>query len=194
MKMQYQVKQLVQDQLIINKSKFISFLFPITSLKEVKNILNKIKEEYSDATHICYSYILDADTFKFYDDGEPSSTAGAPIYQVLKNNNLIYTMCIVIRYFGGIKLGVGGLIKAYTNSALLVLQKANIDIYEELINILVTTSYSCYERLDYFLKSNNIEILKKDFNEQITIECKLNKKNLRLLEDSFANYIKIEIL
>ena len=76
-------------QEVIKKSKFITFLHPVNNQEQIKDILNKYKKEYSDATHICYAYILDENTFKYYDDGEPSNSAGMPIYQVLKNNKII---------------------------------------------------------------------------------------------------------
>lgn len=189
--MKKQIKELVKNELVINKSKFISFLFPVSSLDDAKDKIKEYKKEYSDATHVCYSYILDENTFKFYDDGEPASTAGAPIYQVLKNNDLIYTMCVVVRYFGGTKLGVGGLIKAYTNSALNCLDIATIVDYENLLTCNITTNYSTFERLEYFLKSNSIQIVSKNFDENIKIIILVNKKNLELLQDSFQNSITI---
>ena len=189
--MKLQVKQLTSNELIITKSKFLTYLFPVTSLNEVKEKLNEFKEKYSDATHVCYSYILDENTFKYYDDGEPSSTAGAPIYQVLKNNNLVYTMCVVVRYFGGTKLGVGGLVKAYTNSSLECLNKSELVKYEQLDTYKILIDYSNYERLEYFIKNNNIEVTKKEFNEQVELNIIINKKNLELLQNSFQYYIKL---
>lgn len=189
--MKKQVKELVVNELNITKSKFITFLFPISSLDEIKIKLLEFKSKYKDATHICYSYILDENTFKYYDDGEPNSTAGAPIYQVLKGNNLVYTMCVVIRYFGGTKLGVGGLIKAYSNSCLEALNKADIINHENFDIYLITTDYHNYDKLDYFLKNNNIEILSKEFDEKIYLKLKLNKKSLEQLQDSFSLNTKI---
>ena len=161
-------------------------------MEEVKEKLNVYKEKYNDATHICYAYILDENTFKYYDDGEPASTAGAPIYQALKNNNLIYTMCVVIRYFGGTKLGVGGLIKAYTNSCLKCLDAANLITYEQLVTYVITTSYSNYEKLEYFLKTNSINVLSKEFDEDITLTISLNEEKYNILNDQFYNFIKIK--
>lgn len=189
--MEKQVKKLVINELIITKSKFITYLFPVTSLEETKEKLNEFKDKYKDATHICYSYILDKNTFKYYDDGEPSSTAGAPIYQVLNGNNLVYTMCVVIRYFGGTKLGVGGLVKAYSNSCIEALNNAIIIDYEVFDNYSIITQYSSFDKLEYFLKNNNIQIIKKEFDEQVTVQVKLNKKSLELLQDSFSYSIKI---
>lgn len=192
--MKQQVKESVYNEIIISKSKFLSFLFPISSLEEIKIKLNEFKEKYKDATHVCYSYILDENTFKYYDDGEPSSTAGAPIYQVLKNNNLVYTMCVVIRYFGGTKLGVGGLVKAYTNSCLECYKKATIVDYEKLDSYTISTSYSNYEKLEYFLLTNNILISSKDFNDTITLIISTNDKNISLLENTFNKFITIKKL
>lgn len=189
--MKKQVKNLVTNEIVITKSKFITFLMPVNSLEETKQIIKEYKEKYKDATHVCYSYILDENTFKYYDDGEPSSTAGAPIYQVLKSNDLVYTLCIVVRYFGGIKLGVGGLIKAYTNSVLECLNKATQKPYEKLFKYGLICSYSIYEKLEYILRQNNIQIIDKSFDEKIEIIILSNKKDLALLQDQFQNNIKI---
>lgn len=188
--MNKQVKELVKSEISINKSKFISFLFPVSSLEEIKIKLNEFKTLYKDSTHICYSYILDENTFKYYDDGEPSSTAGAPIYQVLKNNNLIYTMCVVIRYYGGIKLGVGGLIKAYTNSCLECLKIASISDYEELETCSFTVDYANYEKIEYYLKNNDIQIINKSFEDEVTLTIRIKKGSINNLKNTFFNHIK----
>lgn len=192
--MKKQVKELTINEISINKSKFITYIFPVSSLEEIKEKLYQFKEEYKDATHICYSYILDENTFKYYDDGEPSSTAGAPIYQVLKGHNLIYSMCVVIRYFGGVKLGVGGLVRAYSNSCIEVLKKSIIIDYQKLDNYLIIVDYSHFSKLEYFLHTNNIEITNKEFKEKVSIYIKTNKKNLKLLKDSFSNIISVKEL
>ena len=189
--MKQQVKELVTNEITISKSKFITYLFPVSSLDQIKEILAKFKEEFKDATHICYSYILDENTFKYYDDGEPSSTAGAPIYQVLNGNDLIYTMCVVVRYFGGTKLGVGGLVKAYSNSCINALNKAIVEDYEVFDTYKITLTYPLYDKLEYFLKTNNISVIDKEFAEKITITVKVNKKSLELIQDSFSYNIKV---
>ena len=97
---------------IIKYSKFISFIFRVYSKNEVNDYIDKIKKEYPNATHYCYGYVIDND-IKSSDDGEPSRTAGAPILNQITGNNLNYTLIIVVRYFGGIKLGVGPLTRAY---------------------------------------------------------------------------------
>ena len=111
----YSIKEKEVTLTEINKSKFYGIIIPINNIEEIPNILNNIKNEYKDATHYCYAYILD-NIKRFNDDGEPGGTAGMPILNVLENNNLNHLLAVVVRYFGGIKLGAGGLVRAYTNS------------------------------------------------------------------------------
>lgn len=190
--MKMQVKELTYNELLITKSKFLTYLIPISNLDEAKDIVDFYNKKYSDATHVCFAYILDENTFKYYDDGEPASTAGAPIYQTLKNNNLIYTLCIVIRYFGGTKLGVGGLIKAYTNSCLECLNKATVIPYQILEKYTLKTSYSTYDTLEYFLKTNNISPISKSFENDVVVNLSLSDNQLNLLRETFQNRIDIK--
>ncbi len=190
--MSKQVKDLTYNELIITKSKFLTYLFPISSLEETKKKINEFKEKYNDATHVCFAYILDENTFKYYDDGEPASTAGAPIYQALKNNDLIYTMCVVIRYFGGTKLGVGGLIKAYTNSCLECLKSAIVVPYEVLLQYEIKVDYSNYEKLEYYLKTNDIKIIDKNFDDTISLTINIEEEKLNSLKENFYNCIKLK--
>ena len=121
----YSIKDNIDNTIIIKKSKFITKLYKINGVDEVNGIINDLKNEYKDATHICYAYIFNG-MEKCNDDGEPSGTAGLPILNVLKYNNLNYILAVVIRYFGGIKLGVGGLVRAYSNSITDTLKICNI--------------------------------------------------------------------
>ena len=127
---------------IIKYSKFISFIFRVYSKTEVNDYLDKIKKEYPNATHYCYGYVIDND-IKSSDDGEPSRTAGAPILNQITGNNLNYTLIIVVRYFGGVKLGVGPLTRAYGKVAREVIRDSHIisKVFEDNIiyNVLVTS-------------------------------------------------------
>jgi len=100
----------------IKASRFIGIAIPVKTEDDVKAEINKLKKKYYDARHHCYAYILDTDDFKYSDDGEPSKTAGLPIYTVLKSSGAVSILVVVIRYFGGTKLGTGGLVKAYTRA------------------------------------------------------------------------------
>ena len=111
----YTIKENIENTIIINKSKFITYIIKINNEEEALNNLKLLKEKYKDATHHCYSYIT-GNTKRFNDDGEPGGTAGMPILNVLENNDLTNILCVVIRYFGCIKLGAGGLVRDYTKS------------------------------------------------------------------------------
>ena len=171
---------------IIKKSKFLTFLHPITSANQAKEILENYKKEYSDATHICYAYILDENTFKYYDDGEPSSSAGAPIYQSLKNHDVIYTLAIVIRYFGGTKLGVGGLTRAYA-SGVLSLVANNLVEYKKYEEYIVEIPYSLYDSFTYHINNKGIALNDKQFLDNIFVSLNLDEDILIELKELFPS-------
>lgn len=113
------------EEIIINKSRFLAYKFNLQNLQQVKSILEDLKKEHKKATHICYAYVYNNECVseKACDDGEPNGTAGYPILNVLKKKNLNNTMVVVVRYFGGIKLGAGGLTRAYTKACSTVLNQ-----------------------------------------------------------------------
>lgn len=112
------IRNTVKTELVINKSNFINYLIPVRDLEDVHNNLQKLRKEYGDASHHCFAYILgkNQEVQKYNDDGEPSKTAGYPMMEVLKKHELTHVLNVSIRYFGGIKLGSGGLVRAYTKS------------------------------------------------------------------------------
>jgi uncharacterized YigZ family protein len=112
------IKETVISEIEINKSVFINYLIPVNSVEDVQTNLEQLKARYSDANHHCYAYIIGEhqEIQKYSDDGEPSKTAGMPMMAVLKKNELTNVLTVSIRYFGGIKLGAGGLVRAYTKS------------------------------------------------------------------------------
>ena len=178
----------VINEIEINKSRFITYLYKVKSKDEVLEHLNNLKKEYKDATHICYAYILD-NLIKFDDDNEPQGTAGLPILEVLKKNNLNHVVCFVIRYFGGIKLGSGGLIRAYSNSTSLCLKKTKIVKYQELFKVKLIVTYQENKLIEKLLKTDNI--LDTIYDNKITYVLVLNKELLNKL-DSYN--LKYEIL
>lgn len=110
----FTIKDNINKTYEIKKSKFITLIYKVNNLDEINKILENVKQEYKGATHYCYSYILD-NNIRYSDDKEPSGTAGMPIYNVLEKNNLNHVLCIVVRYFGGIKLGASLLTRTYSN-------------------------------------------------------------------------------
>ncbi len=112
------------------RSKFLSFAFPVNNIEEAEFYIDEYRKKYHNARHVCYAYMLGPDRkdYRAYDDGEPSSTAGKPILGQINSNELTNVLVIVIRYFGGIKLGTGGLIQAYREAASIALGKARIEV------------------------------------------------------------------
>lgn len=182
----YTIKDNKEKTIIINKSKFISQSYFVNSVSDAQNIINNIKDKYKDATHVCYAYIID-NNVKYSDDREPNNTAGLPIYIVLEKNNLNHVLVIVIRYFGGIKLGAGGLTRAYSNSATLVIN----DNITELIpgyKVEIKLDYDSIKEVEYILKNENI--ISKQFNEDITIILEISDDNINIIKEKLNHYIK----
>ena len=181
----------IENEIIINKSRFICKLVKVYSEEDVMNALNNVKEEYKDATHYCYSYIIN-NTERFNDDGEPGGTAGMPILNVLKQNELNYVLCIVIRYFGGIKLGAGGLVRAYTKSASECLNASTLKELKIGFSIKILFDYDKVKLIDYTL--NNIDIKDKTFEDKITYTFDISNENydkIKEILNSNCNEISI---
>ena len=127
-----------EAEIKIKGSKFIARVIPVRSKKEAEDNYAALKKKYYDATHNCFAYRINEQEFRYSDDGEPSGTAGKPIYQVLEAARLNEILCVVTRYFGGTKLGTGGLIRAYSQAAKLALDntKIKIKVYTQLIKLI----------------------------------------------------------
>ena len=191
------IKQEVSDIYIVEKSKFIAFILPIVDEVMATSRLNEIKKQYQDATHVCYAFILNDNgvlKYKCSDDGEPASTAGQPILNILKMNNLENVLAIVVRYFGGIKLGAGGLIRAYSNATNLALKKCEESIIKDCPNYKLTFPYNLINQIDNYLK--NLDVIIKDKKYEIEVEYILIFKNddIDKLKNKFYDNLKIEYL
>lgn len=177
--------------IVINKSKFICELLYINNQDEIDSKLKDIKHKYKGATHYCYAYIYDNNK-RFNDDGEPGGTAGMPILNVLENNNLNHVLCVVIRYFGGIKLGAGGLVRAYTKSVTSCLENTKIIDKKECQLIKITFSYDKVKIIDKIVNKN---ILLKEFENSITYTIAISKDEVKNTLKLLENYIiNLEIL
>ena len=183
------IQKEITSEIIINKSKFITILTNINDIDKVKEKLEEIKKQYKDATHYCYAYIINNHE-KCSDNGEPSGTAGMPILNVLKQNDLTNILCVVIRYFGGIKLGAGGLIRAYSTSASVALNKAIITNLVNGYNITIEFSYDNLKQIDYLLK--NIDI-KKDYQTNITYNFNITETKFNQIENELTKLSKIKL-
>ena len=179
------IKNNIQNEIIIKNSKFICYLYKIKDINEANSLLNNIKEEHKDATHHCYAYILD-NIQKSSDDGEPGGTAGIPILKVLEKNNLSNILAIVVRYFGGIKLGAGGLVRAYTKSVTNTLSEDNIISLIKGYNLDIEFNYDKVKEIDYLLK--NITINKKEYNTSIKYNIDIPSNFLEIIKLNNLNY------
>ena len=170
------------------KSKFIGNLFYVESTKEAEEIIKKTKKKYFDAKHNCIAYRVIEDgkiVERFSDDGEPSGTAGLPMLNILQKNNLVNVLIIVTRYFGGILLGTGGLVRAYQNSLMLSIEKS-----KKLIKYLgeyleVTMDYSDFDSFKYYCRNNKINIVEINYKENIVCKIELEEDRKTKLIDDF---------
>lgn len=160
------------------RSKFIADIFCVETQEEANKRIQEIKKKYHDARHHCYAYIVYEDGIKqkkFSDDGEPGGTAGSPILNVIEKNDLCNVLIVVTRYFGGILLGAGGLVRAYTEAAVNAIKSANIIEKIEGISAEVLISYQDLEKFKYYCKTNEINITEIKYLENIV--CKIEFPN-----------------
>ncbi len=166
----YMIQGEYENTIIIQKSEFICRAIRVNNIDEVNNKLNEIRKKHYDATHNCYAYILgeNQDIQKASDDGEPAKTAGAPMIDVLKKKKLTNILVVVTRYFGGILLGAGGLVRAYSSSVSECLK--SVKIYEAKLQkrFILTTSYSGYNTILNVLPK--INIINVSYQKDVIIE------------------------
>lgn len=160
-----------QTEWEVQKSRFISYVNHIENETQAQDFVNQIRKKHFDATHNCYAYIIGehSDTQKSNDDGEPSGTAGVPILEVLKKNELSDIVVVVTRYFGGIKLGAGGLIRAYGKSATLGLE-ASVIVKKSVFNCYnLSMDYDLLGTLENYLHQKEIRIKDKNYTDKVDI-------------------------
>jgi len=177
-------------------SKFYSFAYPVRSEEEIKLYLKLLKDEFKDARHHCYGFKLGVkgDKYRYSDDGEPNNTAGKPIYGQLNSFKITNILVVVVRYFGGTKLGVGGLIQAYKEAAKLALENALITT-EEVTEII--TIHFKYEEMNVMMslvKLLNLKIIEQQFELDCLIELEYPIKKKATLFLKLKDYPKLEIV
>ena len=163
------IKKATQSEINVKKSQFICSLFPTSTKAESKEIIKKINEQYSDATHNCTAYIV-SDGEGFDDDGEPGGTAGKPMINVLRKNELHNVTAVVTRYFGGIKLGAGGLVRAYSKSVMEAIGEAEILEIEEYDVYEIVFEYSEIKIADGEVRNNNLEVIDKQYTDKVSYD------------------------
>ena len=190
------IKENVNTKIIEKKSKFIANLFYVENSKEVEYIIKNIRKEHFDARHNCFAYrVIENNCIveKCSDDGEPSGTAGNPMLKILQTNNLVNVLIIVTRYFGGILLGTGGLVRAYSDSLQLAIKESYLITKCEGFELELEVAYSEFENLKYYCKKNNINIINTDYGENIICKIEIdNSKKQKLLNDFETKKINIK--
>jgi len=192
------IKENSSAEIVEKKSKFIANIFYVETKEEAEEKIKEVNKKYHDARHNCYVYRIVANNGmieKASDDGEPSGTAGAPMLTILSKNNLANVLVVVTRYFGGILLGTGGLVKAYSSACTLGLEKADIvekniaDLYRIEIN------YTDIDKFKYFARNNNIIVLKEEYLENVILEVAIKEKELlKNISEKEINVKKIEFI
>lgn len=172
MKSYFTIKELSSGIYEEKRSKFLASAFHIESENEAKEIILARKKKYYDARHNCYAYVIGEEkkAQKFFDDGEPSGTAGSPIMDAIKKRDLTDIIIVVTRYFGGIKLGAAGLTKAYNKAANISLDMAKIVKMEVFFNIEIAFDYNFLSSVEYYLRQNNISIKTSDYSEKVKLQ------------------------
>lgn len=164
----------------IKKSRFVGWIAPCQDEQEALRFLASLHQQYADASHIVYAYRVqspDGLICRFNDAGEPSGTAGKPIFQHLEGKQLINLVVAVVRYFGGVKLGAGGLTRAYGNIARQTIEIAELVEYVEQVALKLELDYSQLQSLEYHLKKFHGEIISQDFAERVVNRIKLPKRH-----------------
>ena len=171
-------------------SRFISLLIPF---KDFESSMIKLKFKHPKAVHFVYAYRY----FNEYnqivenlsDDGEPRGTSAKPILKVMQGQNLINCAIIIVRYFGGTKLGTGGLVKAYTQSANDAILKASFDIFEHLVEVRYSIAYTNLSKFEYEAKQHKITIIEKIFENKVEIKIESNEKNIKLFDEKIKDVL-----
>lgn len=176
-------------------SKFFAFAFPVSSLEEIRTNIEELKKEYYDATHHCYAYILgpEKEITKAHDDGEPSHSAGDPILGQIRSKELSDTLVVVVRYFGGTKLGVGGLIQAYRTAASLALEENQIITKRVYHTIKIRFPYPKMNQVMKMIQELDLKIFNQTFEEICDMELGTPPSMAHQTQSRFKN-AQIQIL
>lgn len=190
-----EIKKEITNETIIERSKFICLIKRVETEEEAREVLSVVKKNHPFATHNCYAFALKSGAARFSDDGEPQGTAGQPMLEAINNNGLYNVIAVVTRYFGGIKLGAGGLVRAYSgavSSAIGLAGKVNFypsDVYE------ISFNYDAYSHFLKFTQNNPITVLSTDFDQNVKVKIAVKKPSesvISAVNDLLIGKAKIE--
>lgn len=190
-----EIKAEATDETIIERSKFICLIKKVETEEEAREVLSVVKKNHPFATHNCYAFILLSGAARFSDDGEPQGTAGQPMLEALKNNGLYNVIAVVTRYFGGIKLGAGGLVRAYSGAVSSAIRLAGkIDFYPSDVYA-ISFNYDAYSHFLKFTQNNPITVLSTDFDQNVKVKIAVKKPSesvISAVNDLLIGKAKIE--
>ena len=197
------IRQRAQDEFIVNKSRFIGYACPCETEEEALAFLKEIREKHRDATHNCYAYVIGANAgiMRYSDDGEPGGTAGLPMMEVLKSRGVVNCCVVVTRYFGGVLLGAGGLVRAYTKGCAIALNAAQVSVMEKTARVLFDVPYPLWDKFSYALQSLPVLLESSQFQASVDATLMIREKDmvsvcdkLVSLTDGKAEYLQSDEL
>jgi len=193
------IKAPITDEFEVKNSRFITYLIPLDTVDNAKNELMTIKQKHPDANHHCSAYIIgdNQEIQKADDDGEPSQTAGVPILDVFKKNEITNVLCVVVRYFGGVKLGAGGLIRAYSKGASEALKKATLTQKQKYDYLEIRGSFDSIGILEHLI-GEHATLLSRDYGEDVIFNVSILSRDRESFEarliESTQNKVSINII
>ena len=182
---------MVESNLTINKSEFINFLIPVNSIDDVESSLKDLRIKHPSANHHCYAYIIGhhQETQKFSDDGEPSRTAGMPMLDVLKKNGLTNILNVSVRYFGGIKLGAGGLVRAYTKSCSEGIKLSNFTYLSTFCKLKISVPFDEIGHTEKYIRDNH-NLLDTTYDQSVHYLVEIINEELSIIKEKLTEYTK----
>ena len=191
----FTVKKQGYAEIVEKRSKFIANVYPVSSQAEASDIISKIKKQYYDAKHNVYAYIIEGSSTysKYTDDGEPQGTAGLPIYDMLQKQQLVNVLVVVTRYFGGILLGTGGLVRAYTEAAKQGLKNAEIKEVIKTKKITFEFSYELKDKILFLLKKEEYEDKEILYGENVRIIINIPEEDEKIFLEKLIEITEAKV-
>ena len=185
------IQNTVQTEIVINKSTFYNFLYKVDTIEEAKSYLDNLRSKYPDANHHCYAYVIgeNQEVQKYSDDGEPSKTAGQPMIEVLKKNDLTNVLIVSVRYFGGIKLGAGGLVRAYTKGASSCVVESEPSFLTSFTTLLVSIPFDLIGVCEKFIR-DHYDLQDTTYDSKVNYTILLESTNVEQLTSSLTEKTK----
>ena len=182
------LRRAASDEFIIHKSRFIGYAAPVSTEEEALAFLQEIRTKHKDANHNCYAYVIgqNAGIMRYSDDGEPGGTAGMPIMEVIKAQGVVNCCVVVTRYFGGILLGAGGLVRAYTQGCVVGLKAAQVVIMEPSQRYICEVAYPLWDKVQHAMKTMPLQLVGSEFTTAVTFTLLVREKDAQQVLDDLT--------